>query len=95
MYRVFSEDERVIVRLKAVDLTFANTQPETVMTIDSADYPPATQFQARDVTINSWFNFERNVYYVEVQLIKTTKDAQPALRWIYLAAPRASILCPS
>jgi hypothetical protein len=95
MYRDDSAAARVIVRFKAVDLTFANTQPEVIMTIDSAAYPQSNEFQARAVTINnSWFNFDRWAYYVEVQLIKNTAAAQPAVRWVYLAAPDSSIVCP-
>ncbi len=91
MYR----DARVIVRLKAVSLTTFKSQPQTVMTLDSAAYPVSSNFQARDVTINKWFNFDRNVYYVEVELRKPTKEAQPSVRWVYLAAPLSSSLCPS
>ena len=94
MYRADS-DGRVLVRLRAVDFTVLNLQPQTVMTIDSDAYPASNNFQARDVTINSWFNFNRNAYYVEVELMKPTEEPQPAVRWIYLAAPQSSSLCPS
>ncbi len=94
MYRDNSAETRVIVRLKSVDLTVLNFQPQTVMTIDSDAYPASNSFQVRDVTINSWFNFNRNVYYVEVELTKENSGSAE-VRWIYLAAPLSSSLCPS
>ena len=71
MYRADSADAHVIVRLKAVDFTVFNLQPRTVMTVDSDAYPASNSFQVRDVTINSWFDFNRNAYYVEVELERT------------------------
>ncbi len=97
MYRDYSAQTRVLVHLKAVDLTIANNPPQTVMTVDSATYPASNNFQLRDVTINNWFNFNYNVYYVEVEF--TTSPSNPdtvaEVRWIYLAAPHSSRVCPS
>ncbi len=95
MYRADSADAHVIVRLKAVDLTVLNLKPQTVMTVDSDAYPASNNFQVRDVTINSWFNFNRNAYYVEVEFRKDTGLLRAEVRWVYLAAPQSSTLCPS
>ncbi len=95
MYRNDFHNAQVIVRLQTVDMTIANSQPQTVMTIDSDAYPNSENFQVRDVTINSWFNFNYNVYYVEVEMTKGTGAMGAGLRWLYLAAPLSSAFCPS
>ncbi len=79
-FRDNGQDERVIVRLKAVDLNTGIIT--TLMTLDSNVFAPNALFQLRSVPVCAppWgFNFNRNAYFAEAILWKGTTAGNPGL----------------
>ncbi len=80
------QDERVLVRLKAVDLNTGVVT--TLMTLDSNAFPPNAAFQLRTVPVcwpNWGFNFQRNAYFVEAILWKGTTAGNPGLTAVQIS----------
>ena len=80
------QDERVIVRLKAVDLNTGVVT--TLMTLDSNAFAPNALFQFRSVPVCNppWgFNFNRNAYFVEAILWKGTTAGNPGLTAVQIS----------
>lgn len=85
-FRDNGQDERVIVRLKAVDLNTGIVS--TLMTLDSNAFPPNALFQLRYVPVcwpNWGFNFTRNAYFVETILWKGTTAGNPGLTAVQIS----------
>lgn len=79
-FRDNGQDERVLVRLKAVDLNTGLAT--TLMTLDSNTFPPNAAFQLRGVPVcwpNWSFNFNRYAYFVEAILWKGSTTGNPGL----------------
>lgn len=79
-FRDNGQDERVIVRLKSVDI--ATGAIATLMVLDSNAFAANVLFQTQSVSVCSptWsFNFNRYAYFVEATLIKTTTAGNPGL----------------
>lgn len=79
-FRDNGQDERVIVRLKSVDI---NTGAVAIlMTLDSNAYAPNALFQTQSVPVcwPAWnFNFNRYAYFVEAILWKGAAAGNPGL----------------
>lgn len=85
-FRDNGQDERVIVRLKAVDLNTGVVT--TLMTLDSNAFAPNALFQFRSVPVCNppWgFNFNRNAYFVEAILWKGTTAGNPGLTAVQIS----------
>ncbi|MBL8203596.1 MAG: hypothetical protein JNM09_05145 [Blastocatellia bacterium] len=85
-FRDNGQDERVIVRLKAVDLNTGIVT--TLMTLDSNAFAPNALFQLRSVPVcwPNWnFNFNRNAYFVEAILWKGTTAGNPGLTAVQIS----------
>ena len=85
-FRDNGQDERVFVRLKAVDLNTGVVT--TLMTLDSNAFPPNALFQFRSVPVCAppWgFNFNRNAYFVEAILWKGTTAGNPGLTAVQIS----------
>lgn len=85
-FRDNGQDERVIVRLKAVDLNTGIVT--TLMTLDSNAFPPNALFQLRSVPVCGppWnFNFNRNAYFVEATMWKGTTAGNPGLTAVQIS----------
>ena len=85
-FRDNGQDERVFVRLKAVDLNTGVIT--TLMTLDSNAFAPNALFQFRSVPVCNppWgFNFNRNAYFVEAILWKGTTAGNPGLTAVQIA----------
>lgn len=79
-FRDNGQDERVIVRLKSVDINTGIVT--TLMTLDSNAYAPNVLFQAQTVAVcgpNWHFDFNRNAYFVEATLSKGATAGNPGL----------------
>lgn len=79
-FRDNGQDERVIVRLKSVDLSTGIIT--TLMTLDSNTYAPNALFQTQSVGVcgQNWhFDFNRNAYFVEAALTKGSTAGNPGL----------------
>ena len=79
-FRDNGQDERVIVRLKSVEIVTGMVT--TLMTLDSNTYAPNVLFQTQSVGICAppWgFNFNRYAYFVEATLSKGTTAGNPGL----------------
>jgi hypothetical protein len=85
-FRDNGQDERVIVRLKSVDI---NTGAVAVlMTLDSNAYAPNVLFQTQSVPVcwPPWnFNFNRHAYFVEAILWKGSTAGNPGLSVVQIA----------
>ena len=79
-FRDNGQDERVIVRLKSVEI--ATGIVTTLMTLDSNAYAPNVLFQTQSVGVcaPTWgFNFNRYAYFVEATLLKSATAGNPGL----------------
>ncbi|MBS1809681.1 MAG: hypothetical protein JST84_16085 [Acidobacteria bacterium] len=79
-FRDNGQDERVIVRLKSVDI--ATGAVATLMTLDSNAFAANALFQTQGVSVcnPTWkFDFNRNAYFVEAILIKGSTAGNPGL----------------
>lgn len=85
-FRDNGQDERVLVRLKSVDLNTGIVT--TLMTLDSNAFPPNALFQLRSIPVcwpNWSFNFNRNAYFVEAILSKGATLGNPGLTAITIS----------
>lgn len=79
-FRDSGQDERVVVRLKSVDI--ATGIITTLMTLDSNAFAGNVLFQTQSVvTCNpNWrFDFNKNAYFVEATLLKGSTAGNPGL----------------
>lgn len=71
---------RVIIRLHTFNI---KTGVSSVLaTMDSNTFPPSNVAHAETVSFTGEFNFETNIYYIEVQLMKTGTSGNPLIRGI-------------
>ncbi len=69
---------RVIIRLHTFNI---RTGVSSVLaTMDSNTFPPSNVAHAEFVSFTGEFNFETNIYYIEVQLMKTGTSGNPLIR---------------
>lgn len=84
-FRDNGPNERVVVRVKAVDLNTGLVT--TLMTFDSDAFPASPLFQLRGVPV-CWplwsFNFNRNAYFAEAVLWKGSPLGNPGLSAIQI-----------
>ena len=52
----------------------------TLVELNSNNFPQSTVAQARSASYSGNFNFATNIYYIEVQLIKTATGGNPLIR---------------
>lgn len=75
---------RAIVRLQSVNIF--NGVLTTLAELDSNAFPPSTTAQVRTMVFNCQepevFDFENNIYYLDVALIKTGSGGNPLVRAI-------------
>lgn len=79
------DDARVVVELRELDLLSGSFR--TLAELDSNEFPPHFQAQARRIDFNCGgeeFDFNDKVYYIAVELVKTGPDGNPLLRGIDL-----------
>ena len=79
-FRDNGQDERVIVRLKSVDI--ATGIVTTLMTLDSNAFAPNVLFQTQNVFVcgpNWRFDFNKFAYFVEATLSKGSTAGNPGL----------------
>lgn len=76
---------RVVVELRELDLVSGSFR--TLAELDSNEFPPHFQAQAREIGFNCGdkeFDFANKVYYIAVKLVKTGAAGNPLLRGIDL-----------
>ena len=73
---------RVIVRLHTFNIR--NGVSSVLAELDSNTFPPSNVAQAQSVSFSGEFNFETNIYYIEVQLIKTGINGNPLIRGLQI-----------
>lgn len=73
---------RVIIRLHTFNI---RTGVSSVLaTMDSNTFPPSNVAHAESVSFTGEFNFETNIYYIEVQLMKTGTSGNPLIRGLQI-----------
>jgi hypothetical protein len=76
---------QVVIRI--IQLNVSSGELTTLGELNSNSFPPTDQAQARSTFINCDgpdINFSSNVYYADVELIKTAAEGNPLLRAIRL-----------
>lgn len=85
-YRDNGSGARVLTHLRAVNINTGVTQ--TIMTVDSNAFPPATTFQTQSaVACGEGYNFSDNAWFIETTLTKSATGGTPALQAIQLSPP--------
>lgn len=69
---------QVIIRLYTFNIQTGVSS--TLVELNSNNFPQSTVAQARSVSYSGNFNFSTNIYYIEVQLIKTNTSGNPLIR---------------
>jgi len=71
---------RVVVRLQRMEISTGVVT--TLVELNSNDYAPSTVAQTQTISFNCdgpEFDFQKNIYYIEVQLIKTGASGKPLI----------------
>jgi hypothetical protein len=85
-FRDNGADARVLVRLRRFDVVAGTTA--TLITVDSNAFGASSSWQVREGdNCAALFSFGIGLYYVEVEMTKSTTDGAPGVAAIVLAAP--------
>ncbi|HKO81693.1 MAG TPA: hypothetical protein VJU78_14915 [Chitinophagaceae bacterium] len=73
---------RVVVRLHTFNI---RTGVSSILAeLNSYNFPPSNVAHAESVSFTGEFNFETNIYYIEVHLIKTGINGNPLIRGLQI-----------
>jgi len=75
---------QVIIRLYTFNIKTGVSA--TLVELNSNNFPQSNVAQAQTVSYNGSFNFSTNIYYIEVQLIKTGTSGNPLIRGLQICA---------